>query len=68
MDKKERKKINKRMDKVKKCSRCGNDFLHGKFCYNLPHENRYVCLCHICYNGLMFGHYLEFEEKIQEVR
>ena len=43
----------KRIEKLPtKCSRCGNDLMTGQYIMHLPYEDRYVCLCKVCFHGV----------------
>lgn len=66
--KKEKEEASKGMAKIKRCSRCGNDFLKGKHCLHFPYEKKYICLCHVCLNGFLFSFYQDFIGKMRELK
>lgn len=56
-----------KMDAIDECGRCGNDLMKGKYLFHFPHLGIYVGLCHICYNGIVYGMYKEFLENTKKL-
>jgi len=61
------KKILLELPTKKLCDRCGNDLLKGDNMLHFPFIEKYIHLCHICYDGLKLGLYRDQRKELQEI-
>ncbi len=47
------------------CDRCGNDLVKGSYWYNFPFSKIRIVLCHICYQGLLYGFYWDVRKELE---
>lgn len=51
---------------TKRCDRCGNDFSHGSVLLHLPFRKMYVDICNLCWAGLTFGLWSDFNKIVKQ--
>lgn len=53
---------------TKYCDRCGNDFMKGKYMWHFPYKKMYISVCHICYQGFLYGFFMDVSRELKEIR
>ena len=49
------------------CDRCGNDFAKGSYWWHFPFIKMHIALCHVCYQGFMYGFYMDTSRQLKEL-